>query len=339
MSTAEMVSKPSGRTIGQVTQEINYLTSQAQRLVLGHAIEIGRRLTEAKSMLPHGAWGNWLREEVRYSASSANNMMRIFEAYGSTQMGLFGPEVDCQTFGNLEYSKALALLAVPENEREQFAVDVDAEHISVRQLKAAIRERDDALNRANEAQSRADGWEMKYRIADKARQDATSRQDALEAANKQLSEELSDLKSRPVEIAVQTVDASEQQIQDAVARGKAEAKAQAQEEVKLLREQLRKLKKEQADGKKTVKAAHSEVVALQEKLADAERRAAAQPKNAPPADRSITEVNVLFRQVQEAGARMLTLVGQMDDISRSKMKKVLPAVFRDIADKLDSISV
>ena len=95
-------------------------------------------------MLSHGEWGKWLKEEIHYSKSSANNMMRIFDAYGSTQMGLFGPEANSQTFGDLEYSKALALLSVPAEEREQFAQEVDAEHISVRQLKAAIQERDAA---------------------------------------------------------------------------------------------------------------------------------------------------------------------------------------------------
>ena len=108
------------RTIGMVTQEINQLTAQAQRLILGHAIEIGRRLTEAKQMLSHGEWGKWLKEEIHYSKSSANNMMRIFDAYGSTQMGLFGPEANSQTFGDLEYSKALALLSVPAEEPSSF---------------------------------------------------------------------------------------------------------------------------------------------------------------------------------------------------------------------------
>ncbi|MCD7887343.1 MAG: DUF3102 domain-containing protein [Clostridiales bacterium] len=170
------------RTIGQVTQEINYLTAQAQRLVLGHAIEIGRRLTETKGMLPHGEWGRWLREEVHYSASSANNMMRIFDAYGSTQMGLFGPEANCQTFGNLEYSKALALLAVPEEEREQFATDVDAENISVRELKAQIKARE---QERDEAENRAKGWEQKYTQAtEREKNRAADLTDALTQAEK-----------------------------------------------------------------------------------------------------------------------------------------------------------
>ena len=36
-------------------------------------------------MLDHGQWGPWLREEVDFSQSSANNFMRIFEEYGRSR--------------------------------------------------------------------------------------------------------------------------------------------------------------------------------------------------------------------------------------------------------------
>lgn len=211
------------RTIGMVTQEINQLTAQAQRLILGHAIEIGRRLTEAKQMLSHGEWGKWLKEEIHYSKSSANNMMRIFDAYGSTQMGLFGPEANSQTFGDLEYSKALALLSVPADEREQFAQEVDAEHISVRQLKAAIQERDAAQKQAAEV---AAEWELAkeaLREKEKAIQLANQRLEASAAEVDNLRKENDQLRQRPVEVAVEQVDATQEQLKAAEEKGRVAA--------------------------------------------------------------------------------------------------------------------
>ena len=211
------------RTIGTVTQEINQLTAQAQRLILGHAIEIGRRLTEAKQMLSHGEWGKWLREEIHYSKSSANNMMRIFDAYGSTQMGLFGPEANSQTFGDLEYSKALALLAVPAEEREQFAQEVDAEHISVRQLKAAIQARDAAQKQAAEA---AAEWELAkeaLREKEKAIQLANQRLEASASEADSLRKENEQLRQRPVDVAVEQIDAAPEQLRAAEEKGRAAA--------------------------------------------------------------------------------------------------------------------
>lgn len=213
------------RTIGMVTQEINQLTAQAQRLILGHAIEIGRRLTEAKQMLSHGEWGKWLKEEIHYSKSSANNMMRIFDAYGSTQMGLFGPEANSQTFGDLEYSKALALLSVPAEEREQFAQEVDAEHISVRQLKAAIQARDAAQKEAAEA---AAEWELAkeaLREKEKAIQLANQRLEASASEADSLRKENEQLRQRPVDVAVEQIDAAPEQLKAAEAKGRAAAEA------------------------------------------------------------------------------------------------------------------
>lgn len=211
------------RTIGMVTQEINQLTAQAQRLILGHAIEIGRRLTEAKQMLSHGEWGKWLKEEIHYSKSSANNMMRIFDAYGSTQMGLFGPEANSQTFGDLEYSKALALLSVPAEEREQFAQEVDAEHISVRQLKAAIQERDAAQKQAAEA---AAEWELAkeaLREKEKAIQLANQRLEVSASEADSLRKENEQLRQRPVDVAVEQIDAAPEQLRAAEEKGRVAA--------------------------------------------------------------------------------------------------------------------
>ena len=86
MSETINVPMAAQRDIKTVTTEIRTLHRQAQCMVLGYAIEIGRRLKEAKAMLDHGQWGPWLREEVDFSQSSANNFMRIFEEYGAQQM-------------------------------------------------------------------------------------------------------------------------------------------------------------------------------------------------------------------------------------------------------------
>jgi len=59
--------------------EIRTLQQQAQVVVLSYAIEIGRRLNEAKAVLDHGQWGPWLEREVNFSQSTANNYVKIFE--------------------------------------------------------------------------------------------------------------------------------------------------------------------------------------------------------------------------------------------------------------------
>ncbi len=131
------------RDIKTITAEIRTLTKQAQKMILNYAIEVGRRLCEAKSMLPHGQWGEYLKNEVEFSQSTANNFMKIFEEYGADQMTLDGAVAKSQTLGNLTYSKALKLLALPAEEREEFVQEHDVEGLSTRELDRILKEKEE----------------------------------------------------------------------------------------------------------------------------------------------------------------------------------------------------
>lgn len=238
------------RTVEVVTLEIRTLQRQAQQVILGYAIEIGRRLEEVKAMLPHGRWGDYLKNEVAYSQSTAQNFMRIYREYGANQQSLFGGVANSQALGNLTYTKALQLLAIPDAEdRERFAIENDVEHMSVRELNEALKARDEAEEKAAAAQDEAGRLEKRVlhlqeeiagqaqvyeakltsagveaeqaRAAAKAAQDALDKQrdkaqrlqDALSEANTsaqaaeeehaRLLQELEELRSRPVDVAVE----------------------------------------------------------------------------------------------------------------------------------------
>lgn len=130
------------REIEILEKKIIYKTKQAQRMALEYAIEIGGYLTEAKSLVPHGEWGKWLKERVNYSQSTAINFMKAYEEYGNSQESLFSS--NSQTLMNLSYTKALRLLAIPEEEREQFVEENNVENLSSRELDRLIKERDEA---------------------------------------------------------------------------------------------------------------------------------------------------------------------------------------------------
>lgn len=153
MSETISVPMAAQRDIQTVTTEIRTLHRQAQGMILNYAIEIGRRLKEAKSLLEHGEWGEWLENEVDFSRSTANNFMKIFEEYGAKQVSLFG-DANSQTIGNLPYTHALKLLAVPAEEREEFVEEHHVEDLSSRELDRLIKERDAAVRRAEESEER-----------------------------------------------------------------------------------------------------------------------------------------------------------------------------------------
>ena len=91
-----------------LVSEINLITEQTKQALLTGTIEIGKRLTEAKCLVRHGEWGNWLAERVNYSQRSANNFMKIYKEYGAT-----GLVAKSQSIANLSVTQAVAMFDLP----------------------------------------------------------------------------------------------------------------------------------------------------------------------------------------------------------------------------------
>lgn len=121
------------RGIADVTRDIRIKTGQ----FLMDAIEIGRLLFEAKSMVEPGSWGKYVEEELPFSHSWANNYMRLYKELGEEQLSIFG---NSQALMNLSPTKALELLVLPEPEREEFMEAHDVESMSSRELHQAIKD-------------------------------------------------------------------------------------------------------------------------------------------------------------------------------------------------------
>lgn len=144
------------RDIDIITTEIKVIEQQVAKAAIYGCIEIGKRLVEAKEMVGHGGWGKYLEEKVRYSQQWATNLMNLYKEYGGAQESLFESFANSQSFGKIDVTKHILLLSVPSEDRAEFAEIHDAEHSSVRELQAAIRDRDANLQAANEQAARAE---------------------------------------------------------------------------------------------------------------------------------------------------------------------------------------
>jgi len=141
----------SGRTPHVIAAEINIIKYQAERIYLAAAIEIGRRLTEAKSLIKYGEWGKWLEESVSYSQSTAERLMKVFREYGSKLLDASDSNSESAPVRNLTYSQAVILLGVPEEGREQFIIDMDIEGMTNQELRKAVNERTQARQEKDQA--------------------------------------------------------------------------------------------------------------------------------------------------------------------------------------------
>ena len=187
----EMMTAQAGapaRSLMEIETEIRH-----QKNVIGEGyVKIGLALIEAKKQLSHGEWAGWLRDRVNFSQSSAEGYMRVAREYGTGSQLL-----------NLPYTKVLALLAVPADERETFAEDNRVEDKSVSEIKQLIRERDEARKAAEEAKQsareqmdRADGLYKRMRDAEEHAKAEKRDQERLTLALNREREHVAQLMSR-----------------------------------------------------------------------------------------------------------------------------------------------
>lgn len=283
------------RDIETVTTEIRSLVHQAQTMALVYAIEIGRRLHEAKSLLKHGEWGKWLAEKVEFSQSTANNMMKIFEEYGDCQITLFGATANSQTLGNLPYTKALKLLAVPADEREEFVEKNDVEHLSSRDLDKLIKAKKEAEELAEKEALKAE--EMRRELEDlqaavDAKQAAVNEAADREQALRDQLLEAQNAKAAAEEALKKVKDHAE--VPDSVLKKvKAEAKKEAAEVQKKAAEKLA------AETEEKLRAAESQRKAAEAEAIEARAKVERLEKELRTASPEAAQFKVHFEQLQD----------------------------------------
>lgn len=291
---------------------------EAKRVGGEAILTIGRCLNEAKEVLPHGEWLPWLTEKVEFSERTAQNFMRLSREWSNPQ-----------TLADLGASKALALLALPAEEREQFMAEnhaVDggektAIDMSARELYKAIRERKEALAAAEDARANAKAAED---ARAKMEADMTMLKGLLESAKAEtasateeavkLARELEDLKAKPVEVAVMQVD------QEALDKARAEAVAGMQD----------KLDKAAAARKKAEEKRKAAEDALAEAKAKLEAAQSAERKSVIASDKDLATFELLFSQAQEQinklHGMLLKVKGRGDTDLSGKLQKALLAL-------------
>ena len=305
---AQTMAKPvEGRTIETITDEI----LDAKRTGGEAILTIGRCLIVAKDMLPHGEWLPWLNERVEFSERTARNFMRLAREWTNRQ-----------TLADLGAAKALTLLALPVEEREQFVEEHNVIDMSARQLKEAIRERDEARKAAEAAKADASAAEQ---ARAKMAEDMRTTQNLLESARadadsagsraRVLEEKLRMLQEQPVEVAVETVVDPE-----AIEKAKAEAVAEMQA-------QLDKAKQAKAKADEKRKQAEASVEILKKSLENMERN---EKKAALGSDKDVAQFEVLFNQGQELANKMRGLLlkarGREDQTAAQGMERALKAL-------------
>jgi DNA repair exonuclease SbcCD ATPase subunit len=264
----------------EIAMEINIIKRRAAEGLLKDYIEIGRLLCEAKETVPYGAWGTWLSENVGYSTSNANNMMRAYkEQEQAAQLDMFG-ENGFQMFEGLEPSKVVELLRLPSAERKAFVDSHDVADMSVREIRAEVKEE---KRKREEAEAEVDALKGQVVDAKRAAEDAERKAEIAEDARAILSDKL-DEANRLLEEAQGRAEISPEERAEIekAARKAAEdaAKAKIEAAKKKADKELEKARAEGADALKKAQAEQEKVVQAAVDRAKAEAKAEAEKTTA-----------------------------------------------------------
>ena len=306
---------------GEIAMEINIIKRRAAEGLLKDAIEIGRLLCEAKEAVPHGAWGDWLRDNVAYSTSTANDMMRLYnEQERAAQLDLFG-ENGFEMFEGLAPSKVLELMRLPSAERKSFVESHDVENMSVRDIKAEIKAEREAKEKAEAKVVELEEVAAEAKEAAEAKRQADANQQAYD----ELAEKLSEAHARLEEMQAQNGISPEERAEiektaqkaaeDAAAKKIEAAKKKAEKELKkALTEGEEAVKKVQAEQEAAIKAAKEEAKAEAERetaarVAELEEQIRAQAAQASPYR---VKFGTCLEALQDAYRRMTAVVEEAE---------------------------
>lgn len=322
------------RTIENITSEIIQLKTDAGNAILG----IGQRLIEAKAKLQHGEWAAWLAEEVDFSERIAQQYMQLYQGFSSNPNAL----------SDLGKTKALKLLSMPREEREEFMEAHDVPNMSTRELEDAIRERD-------EARKAAERWEKSFRekqdeftAVDKKLGEANWDLNEAKKENALLQKQVKELKEAPKELF--TDEAAIKKAADEARRKTVEEwqkkTAKLDEELRKTEEKLKEAREKAKQGKADVEAgkaaseeldaakkaeaeAKAEADRLRAELAEAQKAAKAA---AVAGDAEVSEFKLYFGLAQENINKMRGLLLKVRSREDKTTGEKLSAAMTALAD-------
>ena len=105
------------------TEARAYAESAAMNL-----FQLGRVYTEAKKLIPHGGWQDWVRENGGMSERGAQQVMQLYARFGNNPV-----------FRGVDKSKLLKMLSLPAGKEEAFATEHDVGSMTSRAVEEAVK--------------------------------------------------------------------------------------------------------------------------------------------------------------------------------------------------------
>lgn len=320
----------------QLTAEVNVRYRQAESLAGMSAMmlaDAGRRLIEIKSRIPHGQFETWCADNLEFSKSKAEKMMKLAERVDD-ENSLFSKT---ETFTDIGISRVWALLAAPEEVAAEVIETKDVESMKVRELKAEIariKEEKEAAERkattleGNNDSIRKDLASLQRKLSETvSEEEFAEMQAAAQAQKEDLTKELSEAKAASADIQAK-LDKAKEDLKKQRAKQK-ELEAAKDEEVQKRVEEVsielaNKAKEEAfAESEAELKKNVENIKALEKQIAKLEA------EKAKLSNTSLMEFKVYVDQLQDVYFKICDIIteeNQRDETTGAKMQAALQKI-------------
>ena len=168
--------------LDNLTQEARTYASNAGM----NMVALGRTLMQAKPLVPHGGWEDWITQMVGIDKRWAQICIACYKRYGENE-----------SITKLGTSKMQIMLALPPSIESDFMQENDIESMSTRELREAVKQARDEARAEAEAEAQKEIEKER-----RARRAAEARAEALEGRPDEISEETAEeLRAKDREIA------------------------------------------------------------------------------------------------------------------------------------------
>lgn len=222
----------------QLTAEANVQYQQAESLAamsLATLADVGRKIAEIKTRIPHGEFENWCADNLVFSKKQAERYMKLASKIDD-ENSLFSKTT---TLSDIGISRVWALLAAPEEVAAEVIETSDVESMTVRELKAElarVKEEKEAAERKadmidhNNDDIRKELASMQRKLSESvSEEEFAEMQAAAQAQKEDLTKELNEAKAAAEDVQLK-LDKAKEDLKKAKAKLK-ESEAAKDEEV------------------------------------------------------------------------------------------------------------
>lgn len=311
----------------QLAAEVNVRYHQAEGLANMSAMmlaDAGRRLIEIKARIPHGQFESWCADNLEFSKSKAEKMMKLAERVDD-ENSLFSKT---ETFTDIGISRVWALLAAPEEVAAEVIETNDVTDMTVRELKEEIarikEEKEAAEHKAemidrNNDDIRKELASMQRKLSETVSEtEFEEMQAAAQAQKEDLTKELTEAKAATADVQIK-LDKAKEDLKKAKEKLKESEAAKDEEVQKRLAEAAAELEEKHADDiKKAKEEGAADAEASLGQMTDEVMRLEAQiekleSEKAKLSNNGIMRYGLLCEQLQETFKKIKDVMAKEED--------------------------